>query len=102
MRAMTFLKWFDSRAATAFASELAAFIVAELSGKLQARDAKFKARAEKTLVQAARRLQDFKAAHALNFWTKSRMANAFLWTLKDAACPDDYADELTEWLTLRL
>lgn len=102
MRAMTFLKWFDSRAARSFASDLAAFIVEELSGKLQARDAKFKSRAEKTLVQAARRLQDFKAREPLNFFTKSRMANEFLWRLKDAGCPEDYADELTEWLTLRL
>jgi hypothetical protein len=99
---MLFLKWFNSGEATSFGKSLADFIVGELRGKLDARDAKFKARAEKTLVQAARRLQDFKAAHALNFWTRARMANAFLWALKDAGCPADYADELTEWLTLRL
>ena len=26
----------------------------------------------------------------------------FLWTLKDAGCPEDYANQLTDWLTLRL
>ncbi len=99
---MFFLKWLDSREATAFGGDLARFIISELTGKLTARDQKFKARAEKTLVQAARRLQDFKAGHRLNVFTKSRLANTFLWALKDAGCPQDYADELTEWLTLRL
>jgi hypothetical protein len=99
---MTLLRWFDTRDAKAFASELALFILSQLSGRMDARDAKFKTRAEKTLVQAARRLQDFKATHRLNVYTKARLANRFLWTLKDGGCPAAYADELTEWLTLRL
>ena len=74
----------------------------ELAGRLDARDAKFTAKAEKTLVKAARQLQDFKARQPLNFYTRSKLANAFLWALKDAGCPPAYADELAEWLTLRL
>ena len=99
---MSLFGWFTGKEAIAFARELAAFIVGELQGKLDARDAKFQKKAQKTLVAAARRLQDFKAHHSLNFFTKSKLANAFLWALKDAGCPSDYADELTEWLTLRL
>jgi hypothetical protein len=96
------LKWFDTREHRAFAGELAKFILSELSGRIDARDAKFKVKAEKTMVKAARKLQDFKAGHTLNVYTKARLANRFLWTLKDGGCPDAYADELTEWLTLRL
>jgi hypothetical protein len=96
------LKWFATGEHRAFAGELARFILSELSGRIDARDAKFKAKAEKTMVKAARKLQDFKATHHLNFYTKARLANRFLWTLKDGGCPDAYADELTEWLTLRL
>lgn len=99
---MRWFTWFDSSQAQAFARELAAFIVAELAGRLDTRDAKFSAKAEKTLAKAARRLQDFKARQRLNFYTRSKLANAFLWALKDAGCPPAYADELTEWLTLRL
>lgn len=96
------INWLTGADEKAFARELAAFFLAELRGALDKRDAKFKARAEKVMVQAARRLQDFKKTHRLNFWTRSRLANAFLWTLRDGGCPPDYADELTEWLTLRL
>jgi hypothetical protein len=99
---MALFGWFDSKDAKGFARELAQFIVGELRGKMDSRDAKFTKKAEKTLVQAARRLQDFKADHSLNVLTKSKLANEFLWALKDAGCPEAYADELTEWLTLRL
>lgn len=99
---MKWLKWLSGKEGQVFARDLAKFIVSELAGRMDARDAKFKAKAERTLVKAARRLQDFKATHSLNFYTRSKLANAFLWALKDAGCPDAYADELTEWLTLRL
>jgi hypothetical protein len=96
------LNWFGSGEARAFARELAQFVVGELAGATGKRDAKFTARAEKVRVAAARRLQDFKQAHRLNFFSRSTLANEFLWALKDGGCPPDYADELTEWLTLRL
>jgi hypothetical protein len=99
---MKWFGWFRTGDSKAFANDLAKFIVSELAGQMSARDAKFKTKAEKTLVKAARRLQDFKAIHRLNFYTRSILANTFLWALKDAGCPPAFADELTEWLTLRL
>jgi len=99
---MRWITWFDSKEAEAFGRDVAKFIISELAGRMNAHDGKFASKAEKTMVKAARRLQDFKAAHPLNFYTRSKLANAFLWALKDAGCPDAYADELTEWLTLRL
>ncbi len=95
-------KWFMTSDTKDFARELAQLFLTELKGASAKRDAKFKVRAEKVMVAAARRLQDFKQTHSLNFFTKSRLANAFLWALKDGGCPPEYADELTEWLTLRL
>jgi hypothetical protein len=99
---MSLFGWFDTGDAKAFATELAAFILADLQGRLDAGDAKFKASAERKLVQADRKVQEFKAKHALNFFTRAALANRFLWTLKDGGCPDAYADQLTNWLTLRL
>ena len=95
-------KWFATASGTAFARDLATFIVSELSGSLRKRDDKFSRKAQKVLVQAARRVQDFKARERINFYKKAKIGNAFLWALKDAGCPQDYADELTEWLTMRL
>lgn len=100
---MKILHWFDVRSVQAFADELAAFILAELNHpKVAAKDAKFMVKAQKTLGKAAIRLQNFKATHSLNFYKRARFANQFLWALRDGGCPPAYADELTEWLTLRL
>lgn len=96
------LKWFAAAPAEAFGAELAAFILGELKGSLVKRDAKFAARAEKALGRAAQRAQEFKAREPLNFYKKAKLANAFLWSLKDGGCPEDYANELTDWLTMRL
>lgn len=96
------LNWFGKSQAKVFATELAQFVLAELQGASGKRDAKFSAKAEKVMAAAARRLQDFKREHPLNVFSRSQLANTFLWALKDGGCPPDYADELTEWLTLRL
>lgn len=100
---MNFFRWIDARDAQAFADELAAFILAELNHpKVVAKDAKFMDKAQKTLAKAATRLQNFKSTSPLNFYKRARLANQFLWALRDGGCPQAYADELTEWLTMRL
>ncbi|HUL57100.1 MAG TPA: hypothetical protein VLT60_08875 [Usitatibacter sp.] len=96
------LKWLDTANSVAFGRELATFIMEELSHSLQKRDAKFTAKAEKVLARAARKVTDFKARERLNFYKKSKLANEFLWALKESGCPHDYTNELTRWLTVRL
>jgi hypothetical protein len=95
-------KWFAAAETERFARELAAFILSELHGSLDKRDAKFAVKAEKTLRRAAAKLQEFKDRDAMNFYKRAKLANAFLWSLKDGGCPEAYANELTDWLTLRL
>lgn len=94
--------WFDTREVRQFGTALAKFIIDEMPADARTRETKFAAKAGKTLQKAARQLQDFKATHKLNPYKKAKLANAFLWGLRDAKCPTPYADELTEWLTLRL
>ena len=96
------LRWFDATEADRFAKELALFVMQELSGVASQKDAKYRARLEKTLSRAAGKVHEFKAAHPLNVYKKSRLANTFLWSLKDRGCADAVASELTDWLTLRL
>ena len=96
---------FNAGPAKQFGQELATFLLAELAAagsSTRTREAKFSAKAEKALNKAAIRIQTFKAASPLNFYKKSQLANAFLWALKDGGCDQGYADQLTEWLTLRL
>lgn len=95
------LKWFDTAEVVRFGNDLAAFMLGELAVSARKRDSKFAAKAQKVMVRAAGRVQQFKAGlgRPMNFYQKSKLANAFLWALKDGGCPADYADELTEWLT---
>lgn len=88
-----------------FGQQLAMFLMAELAAagsSTRAREAKFSAKAEKALNKAGVRIQAFKAEHPLNFYKRSQLANAFLWALKDAGCDEGYANQLTEWVTVRL
>jgi hypothetical protein len=95
------LKWFDARPSVAFGQELARELLDAL-GAAGTRDAKFAAKAEKALIRADGKVRDFRRTQPMNVYKRSRLANAFLWALKDGGCPDDYARELTEWLTYRL
>jgi len=96
------LSWFDTRPSVQFARELAQELLKTLVASTEARDAKFKVKAEKALVKADTKVREFQRAQRLNFYKRSRLANTFLWTLRDGGCPPDYATELTEWLTMRL
>ncbi|NML42685.1 hypothetical protein HHL11_02910 [Ramlibacter sp. G-1-2-2] len=95
-------KWFATAPAQQFAQEQADFILSQLRGSMDKRDAKFTAKAEKVLVRVDRNARDFRTRERLNFYKKARLANAFLWKLKDGGCPPEYAKQLTEWLTFRL
>lgn len=96
------LKWFATADIESFGKELASFILSELKGSVHKRDAKFAGKAEKVLAQAGQRVAEFRAREPMNFYKKAKLANAFLWALKDAGCPEVYANELTDWLTMRL
>ena len=94
--------WFSSGESQRFGKELAMFILAELSGSADRRADKFTAKAEKVLVTAEKRVRDFKSTERMNVYKKAKLANAFLWTLVDKGCARDYADQLTDWLSMRL
>lgn len=94
--------WFSSSESVRFGKELATFVLSELSGSAGKADAKFTAKAEKALVRADQRVREFKLRERLNVYKKAKLANAFLWTLKDQGCSQEYANSLTDWLSVRL
>lgn len=94
--------WFSSGESQRFGKELAIFILAELSGSADRRADKFTAKAEKVLVTAEKRVRDFKSSERMNVYKKAKLANTFLWTLKDNGCSEEYANKLTDWLNVRL
>ncbi|MDB5858821.1 MAG: hypothetical protein JWQ76_2510 [Ramlibacter sp.] len=96
------ISWFSSTASVRFGQELAVFLLSEFSGSVPKRNAKFSAKAEKALVRADQRVREFRVRERMNFYKRAKLANAFLWKLKDGGCSEEYANELTEWLTMRL
>jgi hypothetical protein len=96
------LSWFSTSESVRFGNELATFVLSELSASAAKAEAKFTAKAEKALLRADQRLQEFKARERMNVYKKAKLANAFLWTLKDKGCNEQFANQLTEWLSVRL
>ena len=96
------LDWFSAGEAKRFGRDLGQYLLGELSTSTRKTDAKFALKAEKVLIQADRRVRQFTAREPMNAYKRAKLANAFLWTLKDGGCPPDYAKELTEWLSFRL
>ncbi|MCG2594734.1 hypothetical protein LZ009_18295 [Ramlibacter sp. XY19] len=96
------LQWFATAKSVAFGKDLAAFVLRELAASTVKNETKFSAKAEKVLIRADQRVRDFAATERMNVYKRSKLANAFLWALKDAGCPPDYAQQLTEWLSYRL
>lgn len=96
------LAWFDTKECVRFGHELAADLLETLAVSSAKREHKFTARAEKALVRAEGKVRAFKTRERMNFYKRSRLANEFLWALRDGGCSQEYANELTEWLTYRL
>ena len=94
--------WFSTSESVRFGNELATFVLSELAASAAKSDAKFNAKAEKALLRGQQRLQEFKLREKMNVYKKAKLANAFLWTLKDKGCDDQLANQLTEWLSVRL
>jgi hypothetical protein len=94
--------WFSTSRSEAFARELAGQFLQDLKTSAGKTEAKFSARAEKILGRLDARVRAFAAAEKMNVYKRAKLANTFLWTLKDGGCSEDYAQKATEWLTFRL
>ena len=94
--------WFSTTESVRFGTELATFVLSELAASTTRGQAKFSAKAERALLRADQRLQEFKVQEPLNVYKRAKLANAFLWTLRDKGCSNAYADQLTDWLSRRM
>lgn len=99
---MGLLGWFDAKAARECGASLAKLILKDLPVDNSIKEKKFAIKAEKTLRKVVRELDAFKRKNSLNTYKKAKLGNAFLWTLKESGVNDKYANDLTEWLTVRL
>jgi hypothetical protein len=96
------LGWFDTRESVRFGRELAREVLETLATSAAKHDAKFTAKVEKALIRTDGKVRAFAARERMNFYKRSKLANEFLWALRDGGCSPEYAKQLTEWLTFRL
>ena len=94
--------WFSATESVRFGEELATFLLSELAVATSKGQVKFAAKAERVLMRADQRLQGFKARERMNVYKKARLANAFLWTLRERNFPSEGANQLADWLSARI
>lgn len=94
--------WFSTTEAERFGKDLAAFLLGELGNAATKGDAKFTGKAQKVLARAEEQIRQLKTRERLNFYKRAKLANAFLWALKDGGSSPEYANQLTDWLSVRL
>jgi hypothetical protein len=96
------LKWLDAKDEQAFGKSIAQFYSERVPFESHFSKKKFAAKTQETLKKLDLQIQQFKSDHPLNVYKKAKLGNAFKWTLRDAGYDNEYVDELTEWLMLRL
>jgi hypothetical protein len=96
------LKWLDAKDEQAFGKSMAQFYSERVPFESPFSKKKFAAKTQETLKKLDLQIQQFKSSHALNVYKKAKLGNAFKWTLRDAGYDNEYVDELTEWLMLRV
>jgi hypothetical protein len=92
------LKWFDSKASVAFASEISREI--QILVPAAGEDVKEKryARQVKSLERLLTRVRTFSKQHRLNIYQKAKFANTVRWSLSEAGYPKDFVESVLAML----
>lgn len=94
--------WFDATEAKKFGEKLAHFMIDRLPKVYGGKEKTFTQKMERVLSQAASQVMTFKQEQRLNAYKKAQLGNAFKWALRDAGFTNEYSDELTKWLIVKL
>ena len=96
------LNWFDAKEEQTFGSSIAKFYIERVPFESPFSTKKFATKTQETLKKVDLQIQQFKAGRKLNVYKKAKLGNAFKWVLRDAGYDNEYVNELTEWLMLRM
>lgn len=87
--------WFDARAASEFGGSLADFVAERIPNQSPKK-------APEALVKLFAQIERFKQANKLNMYKKAKLGNAFKWKLIDRGYADEFVEEMTKEVLLRL
>lgn len=97
------LNWFNTRASDEFALSLARELIAQIPlASLSEPKRGAAAHQAKVLRALQGRVDKFKQEHSLNFYKKAKLGNVLKWELKTAGYPDEFIEQITEDIILRL
>jgi len=88
------LKWFDSSASVAFASEISREVMTIIPPGGEDIQEKRHAKQVRSLERLLGRVRAFSKQHRLNIYQKAKFANTIRWTLKDAGYPREFIESV--------
>ena len=88
------LKWFDSKASVAFASEISREIQILVPPGGEDVQGKAPTRQVKSLERLLTRVRTFSKQHRLNIYQKAKFANTVRWSLREAGYPKDFIESV--------
>ncbi|MBI5792159.1 MAG: hypothetical protein HZA63_11850 [Rhodocyclales bacterium] len=88
-------EWFRAREFTNFGVKLADFLAERIPNKSPKK-------APEALAKLFAQVDDFKQSHKFNLYKKAKLGNAFKWRLVDHGYTDEFIEEMTKELLLRL
>ena len=88
------LKWFDSSASVAFASEISREILSLIPPGGENVQEKRHAKQVRSLERLLGRVRTFSKQHRLNIYQKAKFANTIRWSLRDAGYPADFIESV--------
>lgn len=94
--------WLNAKEAQKFGLELAAFFIERIPPEVTPRKEKTLAKRKEVLHKMFQQMERFKLQHRLNVYKKAKFGNSFQWALKDAGYTQEFIDELTKELLLKL
>lgn len=97
------LNWFNTRVSDAFALSLARDLITQIPLATLSEPMRGAAAKQAKALQALHgRVDKFKQDHPLNFYKKAKLGNVLKWELKAAGYPDEFIDQITDDIILRL
>lgn len=97
------LNWFNTRISDEFALSLARDLIAKIPLASLSEPKRGAAANQSKVLQALYdRVDKFKKDNPLNFYKKAKLGNVLKWELKTAGYPDEFIDQVTDDIILRL
>lgn len=97
------LKWFDTRESEEFARSLSKDILAKIPPASLSNYKRGDARKHaKSLQSLHDRIEKFRQGARLNIYKTAKLGNTLKWELKEAGYPDEFADQITKDVVVRL